>query len=670
MATNSKETKGKKTACLKNFNLAATTWGVLLIMLILTLASVCIYAPVKDAVFKDDVKLYLKSKDFANTLADLTNYLIRKEIANQDIHNHYFENLENIKYYLRDINSGVVAGNMKGKSIPYELNNCQFYLHVITDEEGKPIAESNLKSSSKSIFLEALTRINQEDATDYPANLDITYIVPKKLADNNDLLMENIKKFNIEKYMILILIIGGITVFILSILAFAIPYSAQKQAAIVKAFNNAYLEFKFAIWLAFFVISFIILGLITSYHNYDFNYLNIIYDANWVFYVIGIPVTLVLCTLIYLSIVYVKHIYYTGITEGILKKSLFGKLLIYINNSAAKTIEEIVDAELTKNYYQKLVTLLAFNLLVLIVIAITGGFGIFLALLYTAVLLNYAVKTLNKLRALNAAGSQLAKGDFNITVPEDMGILSPFAKNLNNIKEGFKLAVEEEIKSQNMKTQLISNVSHDLKTPLTSIITYVDLLKNEDLDRETQQEYINILENKSKRLKVLIDDLFEASKASSGNIDLHLEQLDAIALLRQTLGEMEEKINESNLQFRVNLPESKVMCQLDGARTYRIFENIIGNILKYAMPNTRVYIDVVEGEKEVNFIFKNISAYEMNFDPSEIVERSIRGDQSRHTEGSGLGLAIAKSLAELQKGRLNIDIDGDLFKLTVTFLKM
>jgi signal transduction histidine kinase len=327
--------------------------------------------------------------------------------------------------------------------------------------------------------------------------------------------------------------------------------------------------------------------------------------------------------------------------------------------------------EITKKHKEKLLSLLLINFVVLILINLVGsGLGILLIIGYTVLLFNYGVELLEKVRALNAASRQLSTGNFDVTLPEDMGILSSFAKNLNNIKEGFKVAVEQEVKSQNMKTQLISNVSHDLKTPLTSIITYVDLLKKEDIDQETLREYIDILDRKSKRLQVLIDDLFEASKASTGDIELHLENLDVVALLRQTLGEMEEKINQSTLKIRVNLPDHKIICNLDGARTYRVFENILSNILKYSLQNTRVYIDAVEDEKNVSLIFKNISAYEMNFDPSEITERFMRADQSRNTEGSGLGLAISKSLVELQDGTIDIDIDGDLFKLTVTFPKI
>ncbi len=246
--------------------------------------------------------------------------------------------------------------------------------------------------------------------------------------------------------------------------------------------------------------------------------------------------------------------------------------------------------------------------------------------------------------------------------------LGPIIDELSLIDEGFQNAVNKELISQKMKTELISNVSHDLKTPLTSIINYVDLLKKEDLTSEKRQEYIKILDQKSQRLKILIEDLFEASKTASGNLELLKEDIDLVALLKQTLGELAEKISMSTLQFKVNMPEEKVVCELDGKRTYRIFENLIGNILKYAAPHSRVYIDYII-EEEISIVFKNISAYEMNFTADEIIERFKRGDQSRHTEGSGLGLAIAKNLTELQGGAFNITIDGDLFKVIVKFPK-
>ncbi|HHX23696.1 MAG TPA: sensor histidine kinase [Thermoanaerobacterales bacterium] len=470
----------------------------------------------------------------------------------------------------------------------------------------------------------------------------------------------------LQQEIILILAIGALSVFLLTILTFAVPYSHQKKATMVQFFNKIYLEIKFLLWLMFFMVFIFGIGLIGSLELEK-----IIHEINWYFYTIGIPVTFIFYTLIYLSLINLKHIHYTGFVNEIIHNTLIGKLCVYVNKYVSNSVAQIIDVEITKKHKEKLLSLLLINFVVLILINLVGsGLGILLIIGYTVLLFNYGVELLEKVRALNAASRQLSTGNFDVTLPEDMGILSSFAKNLNNIKEGFKVAVEQEVKSQNMKTQLISNVSHDLKTPLTSIITYVDLLKKEDIDQETLREYIDILDRKSKRLQVLIDDLFEASKASTGDIELHLENLDVVALLRQTLGEMEEKINQSTLKIRVNLPDHKIICNLDGARTYRVFENILSNILKYSLQNTRVYIDAVEDEKNVSLIFKNISAYEMNFDPSEITERFMRADQSRNTEGSGLGLAISKSLVELQDGTIDIDIDGDLFKLTVTFPKI
>ena len=219
-----------------------------------------------------------------------------------------------------------------------------------------------------------------------------------------------------------------------------------------------------------------------------------------------------------------------------------------------------------------------------------------------------------------------------------------------------------------MKSELITNVSHDLKTPLTSIINYVELIKKEeDLQPEYLKDYVRVLDNKSKRLKVLIEDLFEASKASSGNIALNMEKIDLTQLMRQSIGEMEEKLSEANLDLKINVPEEKIYIRADGRRLYRVMENLFSNISKYSLPNTRVYIDITKDENSVKLTMKNISSYELNFDPGEIMERFKRADDSRNTEGSGLGLSIAKDLVKLQGGSFDIDIDGDLFKAIVQF---
>ena len=239
---------------------------------------------------------------------------------------------------------------------------------------------------------------------------------------------------------------------------------------------------------------------------------------------------------------------------------------------------------------------------------------------------------------------------------------------LNNIQKGFKAAVEEEVKSQRMKTELISNVSHDLKTPLTSIIAYVDLLKGEE-DEEKRKAYLETLERKSQRLKHLIEDLFEVSKATTGNINLNIMDVDISYLMKQVVLELDDKINEAGLDMRLSLPEEKVILPLDGQRTYRVFENLIINVVKYALPNSRVYIDIKDGRENVDVIIKKISADEITFNINEISDRFVRGDKSRNTEGSGLGLAIVKSFVELQGGKFHIEVDGDLFKAIISFKK-
>jgi len=242
------------------------------------------------------------------------------------------------------------------------------------------------------------------------------------------------------------------------------------------------------------------------------------------------------------------------------------------------------------------------------------------------------------------------------------------ADNINNIRDGLDKAIDNQLKSERMKSELITNVSHDLKTPLTSIINYVELIKKEEnISPEYLKDYVNVLDSKSKRLKILIEDLFEASKASSGNIELNMEKIDLTQLLRQSIGEMEEKLSEANLDLKINIPEAKTYVKADGRRLYRVLENLLINISKYSLPNTRVYIDIIEEDDKVKLTMKNISSYELNFDPEEIMERFKRADDSRNTEGSGLGLAIARDLVNLQGGTFSIDIDGDLFKSIVEF---
>ena len=218
-----------------------------------------------------------------------------------------------------------------------------------------------------------------------------------------------------------------------------------------------------------------------------------------------------------------------------------------------------------------------------------------------------------------------------------------------------------------MKTELITNVSHDLKTPLTAITTYIDLLKEENITEEQRKEYLGVLEKKSLRLKTLIEDLFEVSKANSRNVTVNLVDVDICNLLRQVYLEYEDRVEESNLIFRFRMPQEKVILKLDSQKTYRVFENLYINIIKYAMTGSRVYVNLEQEEKEVRIELKNMSATELHVEPDELTERFVRGDSARNTEGSGLGLAIAQSFVQVQGGRMEVSVDGDLFKVVLWF---
>lgn len=245
--------------------------------------------------------------------------------------------------------------------------------------------------------------------------------------------------------------------------------------------------------------------------------------------------------------------------------------------------------------------------------------------------------------------------------------LKDHAENINNISDGIQKAVAEQMKSERFKTELITNVSHDIKTPLTSIINYVDLLEKEEIDNQTAKEYIDVLSRQSSRLKKLIDDLMEASKVSTGNISVNLMKFELSILLSQALGEYEERFEKNNLQVVLNKTDEMLFVMADNRHMWRVFDNVLNNIAKYAQSGTRVYVDAKRNGQFAEISFRNISKDPLNISGDELMERFVRGDSSRNTEGSGLGLSIAKSLTEVQKGNLAIQIDGDLFKVLLKF---
>ena len=292
-------------------------------------------------------------------------------------------------------------------------------------------------------------------------------------------------------------------------------------------------------------------------------------------------------------------------------------------------------------------------------------FWLFEKIILTAVVLLIAIQ----MRKLQQAGEKLAAGDLSYQVDTQniFGDFKRHGENLNSIAFGMNCAVEERMKSERMKTELITNVSHDIKTPLTSIINYADLISKETCENKTITEYADVLLRQSERLKRLIEDLVEASKAASGNLEVALAPCDAGVFINQLSGEYEQKLKDAQLELIVRAPEKPIRVMADGRRMLRVFDNLMGNVCKYAQPGTRVYLTLEEKEGNAVISFKNVSREALDISPDELMERFVRGDISRNTEGNGLGLSIAKSLTELQQGTMELSVDADLFKVTLRF---
>lgn len=336
----------------------------------------------------------------------------------------------------------------------------------------------------------------------------------------------------------------------------------------------------------------------------------------------------------------------------------------------------------TVRFFQANLSLLWKAILILGGISLLEGFGILVTgfapeaelliwFLYrgaTLVLILLGIVQANKLKE---GAERLAEGNLQEKIDTEK-MFWEFRKHgdaLNSINDGISLAVEKRMQSEHFRTELITNVSHDIKTPLTSIINYVDLLQKEETDNQNAREYLEVLSRQSARLKKLTEDLIEASKASTGSMPVQMEQIELGVFLTQTVGEFEEKITAAGLRVVMHKPEKEVLVNADGRHLWRVVENLVQNICKYAQPDTRVYIDLDDREKEASISFKNISRYELNISGDALMERFVRGDASRHTDGSGLGLSIAGSLMELMCGKLEIVVDGDLFKVVLHFPK-
>jgi len=355
------------------------------------------------------------------------------------------------------------------------------------------------------------------------------------------------------------------------------------------------------------------------------------------------------------------------------KNTVIYRVLSFITRILKKLVS-VIGYFLKHLSFVKKTILILFCIVLLEFMGISIGFNdgvllLFFWIIEKIILVPAIILVSISLQKLKKGGQKIAVGDLNYQI-DTRHMFWDFklhGENLNRISEGMTKAVEERLKSERFKTELITNVSHDIKTPLTSIINYVDLIKKENIESEKLKEYIDVLDRQSSRLKKLTEDLVEASKASTGNLAVNMVPTEIGVLFTQAVGEYEERIKNSGLELILEEPEEDIFIMADGRLLWRVFDNLLSNVCKYAQPGTRVYLNLEKINGQAVIIFRNISKYALNITSDELLERFVRGDRSRHTEGSGLGLSIAKSLTELQKGNLDLYIDGDLFKVVLKF---
>lgn len=624
--------------------------------------------------FVQDSKEFIEEVEKTDTLLQR----ISKENSNSD----FF-------YFVQDSKTKTILTNnkeMNQSSVSNQKNNFDHYLTYTFGDDGYLIF-SQSKGFNNNILFEGLKDNHNwntlDDETDtvysksyaHPKDLSVTIGMSQKFVDTletNGYGDSHQAASLYIKYLVPYLFIALLTVLIVTF------FSKEKYLSELKLYN-ALSKIKFEILLAIIITPLVLMT--SSIHllvySISGNYLLEIYAHfgieqwnNVLNVIISLGFWFIYFFLISFSLYLLKFIHNKGLKNYFKENSIIGWIWVHIMN----LINYLSHIDFNENSNKAIFRIVGINFIAISIISLFFVGGVFIGFIYSIALFIFLRKKYEKIqqdyKQLLSATRSLSNGNFNVDITQDIGLFNPLKEEFSHIKDGFEKAVNEEVKSQRMKTELISNVSHDLKTPLTSIISYTDLLKNPDLSDQDKEKYIQILDKNALRLKNLIADLFEVTKANTGNVKLEIVNVDINDLLKQCLFENQDKLEDKHLDIRPTYSDSKIICPLDSSITYRIFENLIINVSKYALSNTRVYIDVINQEDSVTLTFKNISEHEIKVSEEEIIERFVQGDDSRTTGGSGLGLAIAKSFTELQHGTFKVDIDADLFKVTLNFKKI
>ncbi len=580
--------------------------------------------------------------------------VVESDVQGQKIYyKNYLQN-KNLKFLIIDNKTKEAITNVSQtlstdttEEIKNELNN---YSYFWSYEQGKVNTNISLLSLENIAYQSPYTDLKQYDCTIYTGIQD-----PLQYKDyyyNYKILHDNV--FPIYEIAIITLIINIILIFLYMILI--TTYAGKKrgkQEIELDVLDK--IPYEFVLAFLFFATG-IALILIDNFQGMRINEIDfigiIIIGIIAIYYVVGM--------LFYLTTV--KRIK----THTLLKNTIIYriyKLIQKVVNNISNNISLSLELAIVIIGYSLILLFSGFLSIAL------GPIMLLFILGLCGVMFYWSFQYLKKLKKIKETIKELYEGNTQVHLDESQytGELKQLCIYLNDIAGGLQTAINKSLKSERMKTELITNVSHDIKTPLTSIINYVDLLKKEKMPNKKAEEYLTILDQKSQRLKHLTEDLVEASKASSGSIKLNMEKLDVKELIKQVSGEFEDKLKEKKLDLLLNLPEENVTITADSRYLYRVIENLYSNIVKYALPKSRVYVDVLLEQEIVEINLKNISKEKLNISAEELMERFVRGESSRNTEGSGLGLSIAQSLTELQQGTFQIYLDGDLFKVILKF---
>ena len=664
--------------------LRESTLTKMLCYILIPIMGIILIASILNIVLFTENGSNIKPEEYLGTESFSNEYLSSIYTYTRAIKNSKRTNPDNEPYYYTEIDDNSYEGKVYYRTINYDDYSISRFINYIVIDESTGNLYTNIKTSDYNLEIQEMAKepiywtyendtidtnienLNQENAkyaisTYYPSNAlegfkIYTNLNPEDISYSNTFYIQK-TIYNLfeehQNYPAYLIPITSILILAMIIyLIWAIGHEKGKEGISLNGID----KFSFEV-LTFFVV--MVVGIMCSGFIAGVNY-NMPQE-------LLIPIMSICYIIAYAS----TALYLTTIIKRIKAKEFWHTFTIYriyrwIKKQLNKTFRDDKHNKIKTS--RKIIILYVLFILTSLILA---GVGSFLAVILLLVLWIWTLyKLLEYNKRINKIQTALqdiyeGKSDVHLNEEELTGVLKSMAKYINDIAGGFSNAIEQSLKSERLKTELITNVSHDIKTPLTSIINYVDLLKKEDINNATIEQYIAILDKKSQRLKKLIEDLVEASKVSSGNVKLNLETINLKELINQAIGEFEDKFQSKGLKIDLDVTKEDVRIQADNRYMYRIIDNLFSNISKYAMENTRVYINLQKTQKEIKLEIKNISATRLNISAEELMQRFVRGDKSRYTEGSGLGLSIAESLTEIQGGTFKISIDGDLFKVTL-----